>query len=679
MHLSRANFMAAVALVLSLQIDGLAQSDRVVITMGTPGTAMEQRNMLLIALSLVNEATTTADDVEVRSVRLQRAGPIRPRSFPVKVGRIPAKQRAIVQTAFSRGRLTKNQTYSLEVSGTYVLGEKRERFTARQLISLPPPPGSSRIQTAEAASHEVSGAPYPLQEIAIPEEVNRFGRPVPIGRSRGNLMPATPATAVEPAHLLPGSPERKSSRSGQGAMQGEPQEARIKAAAFPFLAPNDVVFVRDTLFGGTGGLPNDPSGASGGVVSNGSETVLASGNTYASFSKDGGSSFTQLDPTKIFPNFDGNGKMIDGGLCCDQVIHYSPKIDRFLWLMQFRSGANGQNRLRLAAASPQSLIASGGTAWTYWDMTSALFNLGGHLMDYPDLSIGNNFAYVSVDATNVDGLLVVRIPLTELRDGKTIHIGYTNPADGQSAYGVHLIQNPGDEIFWAGHPDTSTLRVYSLKEGSNNYSWRDIAINSYPLDYTSNSPDGTNWLASLFSGGPGGTRIFGLGLNDEVWFEWMGGRGGGFPQAHIQLVRLRHSDLSVIEQTQIWNAGFAFGYASFTTNVNGAVGVSLGYGGGNFYGSPAVGFMGDGTVYSVCGSTANAGRYGDYATIREAFPNGALFSAEGYCVTPPGIQFHPHYVVFGRSGDVNPPPIGRIERQGDSPGSQAANLPPPTQ
>jgi len=376
--------------------------------------------------------------------------------------------------------------------------------------------------------------------------------------------------------------------------------------------------------------------------------VLATGNTYASLSTDGGSTFRQLDPTTIFPNGD------DGGLCCDQVVHYSPSVNRFFWLMQFRSGSNGQNRLRLAAASPETLISSGGTAWTYWDLTSATFGLGNNSMDYPDLSAGTNFLYVSVDATS--GLLVARIPLAELRDAVTIHIDYTSPSDN-SAYGVHLVQNPGDEIFWAGHPTTSLLRVFSLKEGSNRYYWRDIKINSYPAGVPSSlSLDGTDWLASLFSGGPGGIRLW-SSAEDEIWFEWMGNRGGGFPHPHVQVVRLKHSDFSVIEQIQIWNANFAFGYASFTV-ANGRVGVSLAFGGGGggAYGTPAVGIMGDHVVYQPCTSTANAPRYGDYSTVRQAFPNGGLFSAEGYCVGA-GQTFDPHYVLFGRSADVNPPPI----------------------
>ncbi|MGA3846293.1 hypothetical protein ACI2UC_23655 [Ralstonia nicotianae] len=473
----------------------------------------------------------------------------------------------------------------------------------------------------------------------------------------------TPATKVEPGTTLTradykvSGPTPSISEHQTAPVSKIPNAGKLDVAfrgAMASTATNDLVFIVNTPFGATQGQPNDPSGASGGSFSRDLQVVLATGNTYGALSNDGGRTFKQLDPTTIFPSFDGSGKMIDGGLCCDQVVHYSPTVNRFFWLMQFRSGPNNQNRLRLAAASPEALVSSGGSAWTYWDLTSAIFNLGNNSMDYPDLSVGDNYLYLSVDADG-SGLLMARIPLTELRDGTTLNIGYSNPSDGSSAYGVHLIQNPGDEIFWAGHPTNNVLRVFSCKEGSNIYKWRDVKINAYPTgDFTSLSPDGSNWLGSLFSGGPGGVRLVEAG-RDEIWFEWMGARGGGFPHPHVQYVRINHSNFSVIEQGQIWNQNFAFGYASFTA-ANLVVGVSLAYGGGGQYGTPAVGIIGDQVVYQPCTSSANAFRYGDYTTIRQASPNGALFSATAYCVSS-GPTFDPRYVLFGRSADVNPPPI----------------------
>jgi hypothetical protein len=650
-----------VAFFFALTQNGFSQSSPVILSMDQPGLAIEDRNTLLIAFPMINKGTATAYNVKITAISLQSAKLIRPVAFPIELGTLVLRVRAVGEAAFLGSRLLPNQRYLLEVKGTYVVVGKTINFSVHRYISLPPAaPGSARIRNTQARPHSVSGAYYPHSDAAFPPEVNTPGPPIPTGTRRGNLRPTTTATTVEEGRLLAAV-----SRSDQDPIkQMETSSARmflnISMTPSHESAPQgtELVFLRNTSFGNdartpTNNTPDDPSGASGGTAPNGQRTVLATGNTYGSFSVDGGRTFRQLDPTTIFPNNS------DGGICCDQVVHYSQSINRFIWLMQFSRGSNGQNRLRIAAASPETLIASNGTAWTYWDLTCALLNLGNNSMDFPDLAVGDNFLYVSVDASN--GLLVARIPLAELRDSATIHIAFTNPANATSAYGHHLVQNPLDEIFWPGLEGDTKLRIFSWKESSNTYFWRDVDVDSYPKEYKSISPDGTDWLASLFYTGPTGTRVLNpfVGI-DEIWFAWGAGRGGGFPHPHIQLLHVRHSNFSVIQQTQIWNDKFAFGLPELTTAQNGVVAMSLAFGGGNFFGSPAVGLLGQGVVHSLCSSTANDTRFGDFSSVRQAFPTGALFQAEGYCVSP-GPTYDPHFVLFGRRGDVNPGPISSTD------------------
>ena len=606
------------------RIQPLSQESAVEISSKQPGIGLEDPETLLIALPLINNGSGDASNVEITSIKLQFATLASPATLPQKLGNLPAKRSVIVESTFSSKRFIRYQSRVLEVSGNFVNDGRTLPFSIRRSIVLPPAaPGSSKARTAQAAPHTVSGARFQIAPArAIPAEVNELGPPVPTGRRRGNMTPSSEATTIGTARpFVPGD---------------DP--------------PGDFVFLKNTSFGSPAGIPNDPSVSNGGPGRGNTQTVLATGNTYGSFSVNGGDNFNGLNPSAIFPNTDAVGNLIDGGLCCDQIVHYSPAVNRYFWLMLFRAGSNGQNRLRIASASPQALISSGGTSWTFWDMTSSLFNLGNNVMDYPDLSVGDNYLYVSVDGNG--GLLVARIPLTELRDSTTIHIDYTSPADGVSAYGRHLVQNPGDGIFWAGQPSNSLMRFFSWKEGTNIYSWNDIAIASYPnSDYSSTSPDGSNWLSSMFYTGPGGTRISGT---NRIWFAWTGARGGGFPNPHIQLALIDFSNFSLVQQTQIWNSNIAFGFASLITNSNNTVGISLAFGGGSFFGTPAMGILGDLSVFAPCQSTSNAGRYGDYSTVRDAFPNPLLFSAAGYCVSP-NSQFDPHYVLFGRAGDVNPP------------------------
>ena len=89
----------------------------------------------------------------------------------------------------------------------------------------------------------------------------------------------------------------------------------------------------------------EPSGG----TSNG--VIFVSANKRAAYSTNGGSSFTSLDPTTIFPN-----DVV--GFCCDQIVHYAPSIDRFICSLQGKSTGG----YRLAEARPADIISSGGKA-----------------------------------------------------------------------------------------------------------------------------------------------------------------------------------------------------------------------------------------------------------------------------------------------------------------------------
>src|SRR5207248_3286580 len=141
-------------------------------------------------------------------------------------------------------------------------------------------------------------------------------------------------------------------------------------ATFPQRAPIGdppaISFLINNDWGISQSSTAEPSGASGGGV------VFVTSNWFAAYSIDGGNSFKQLDPTTIFPND-------TVGFCCDQIVQYVPRIDRFIWLLQ----GNGN---RIASASPADIVASKGTAWTYWNLTPDIFGQTGASFDYPDLS-----------------------------------------------------------------------------------------------------------------------------------------------------------------------------------------------------------------------------------------------------------------------------------------------------
>ncbi len=488
------------------------------------------------------------------------------------------------------------------------------------------------VKSSTVEAHEVRGARYP--PVTPQDDDKNMDTPyaVPDGPKRGNLTPDFQKIDLKEIEL---------------DSLGDPVNP-------PGAAVDFYQFNNEGTGNGVNMTPDVNAAANGSVV-------LYSYNSRVMLSLDSGATFNTIDPTTIFPSgpvTDGAGTTISNGFCCDQIIQYVPSIDRFIWFMQFcGTGANcllGTNIIRIAAASTADVINSNATAWTYWDITSTQVGATTGALDYPDVSVGDNSIYISSDAVGT-GLIIMRLPLKEISTGSGFTFWFTQASDGANAYGGHVSQNTGDEVFWAGHVSNSKMRLFSWKESETQYSWRDRDVNSWTQSYASNTPTGVNWLGFGFPG----NAVLGLTRKGgEVWYAWNAGAGGGFSNAQIQVVKVRISDYKVLEQMQIWNDDYAFAYPCFATNSDGEVGISLGWGGDTTEAHHAAGFMGDFVVYYPRLSTSSVNRYGDYLSIRRYHPNGRMFDAAGYTTQnnppPAGGQFQDvHYILFGRPGSQN--------------------------
>lgn len=586
-----------------------------VLVAGGPGVSLLNPTTLLSALPIMNTGTAAAQNVRLTAITLTGGTLTSPASLPFSLGTIPAGGSAVLNADFS-GAFTPLGSYALVVEGTYAVGAATYCFALDSTLVIPPAaPGSAVLNSATVGARQVTGAPFPPQPPSFDEDVTNGSRwTVPI------------------APFVPGTP----TASG------------TTATPAPFGDPPAIVFDANNGVGITNGSTiAEPSGATGGGV------VFVTSNWFAAYSTDGGGIFTQLNPTTIFP--------ADAvGFCCDQIVQYVPSIDRFIWLLQ----GNGN---RLAVARPADIINSGGTAWTYWNLTPQVFGQpSGTGFDYPDLSVGNNSLYMSWDvgwpacpAGCSSGRQVVRTSLAGLQAGGTITVEFTNPSLSTMTWGSHLMQDTLDEIFWAGHNNNRNMRVFSLAEGSNTYFWRDVGISSWATGgISSTTPDGQDWLNKL-NNFPGTAVIGSTRVSNQLWFAWSAGTDGNFQQPHVEMVTLdRSNNFHVIQQVQIWNNSYAFAYPALATNsCTGEVGLSLEYGGNGNYENHVVGFWGDFVVYITTGTNVGTTRYGDYVTIRQEPPTtddpGNLFNAFGYglnTVPPPGAgtQTDIHYVLFGR-------------------------------
>jgi hypothetical protein len=587
---------------------------------GSASGSLNSPTELSAALNLLNTGEADAGNVQAIVITVS-GGTVSTPNLPATIGNIAKDGNAVLGAAFT-GSFQADTSYTIHVEGTFDENGHNFKFATDATLQTPPGPGSVAALSSSSPANLANGAHFPYQPPNFPKEVNEggLGWTVPTGPNRPLMNPPSASSGVQPAP------------------KGDP--------------PGFDMEVDNSLGLSGGNTINEPSGAvsPGGIV-------FETANSYAAWSKDG-VHFTQLQPTTIFPN------NADGGFCCDQIVVYAPSVDRFIWVMQYWQGSNGQNRYRIAAASPATVQSSNGTSWTYWDITSAQIGAGTGWVDYPDLSLGNNNVYLSADVVKKGGgRYVVRIPLSQIQAGGTINFNYTDYTKGSSAYGGHLAQNAQDEEFWAGQNSNSQIRVFQWPESSGNYSWTDVNIGSWPQPAGSSSscssttPDGQDWLNKLLTSFPGNavlgaTRL--IGANDrnkqnELLLAWTACAGSNFPQPQVQWVALDvNNNFNLLSQQQIWNPNYAFAYPAFGVNANNDIGMSLEWGGGGNYENHVVGFWGDYVVYATTNSTVGTGRFGDYVTLRPYPPDNKRFSAYGYGITGSGADTH--YVVFSRPG-----------------------------
>lgn len=492
-----------------------------------------------------------------------------------------------------------------------------------------------KLKTATSKPRNTKGAPYPAAKpsdrIPNPEPKPEY---VPTGPKRGEMKPTSPSIKIKQITGRDG-------KTPQGATDSSDLVSYLKTSYEPdsdgdALVPQPrPLFFRGyrelTNFTNTSGCcPEISAGENG-------QTVMMTANTWMALSEDGGATFTQIDPTTIFPQS-------DGGFCCDQVIVYVPQIDMFVWLLQYWSGATGKNRIRLAAQTTSQVRSSNGTAWTYWDFVSDTFDTRSSL-DYNDVGFGRTNLWWTTQ--NGTGRVVVRVPLAEIAAKSTINFQFTGGTDARWS---HLTQNATNRVFWAGHINNSQMRVFDMRDGDGFYSWRTVNINSWPNnDNSTRCPDGTDWMLPFESWKH---YVFGNALQrGNVWFSWLASSGGGFPQPHVQMVRVNPTTWTLQEQVQIWNPTIAFQDAYLSTNNQGELGMEVAFGSGGFYPSSAVGVWGDFVVYYPRLSTRCITRWGDYNHSRRATANGAEWIAGGYTNetnSTGGSIVIPHYIRFGR-------------------------------
>lgn len=386
------------------------------------------------------------------------------------------------------------------------------------------------------------------------------------------------------------------------------------------------------------------------------DVAFYTGNWYAAMSEDAGKTFQFLDPATAFQQFDPP----NSHFCCDQVVNYIPSIDTFVWLLQY--GPDQDNLQRLAFATSAD-IAQGN--WHLFDITTALLGVQGAFLDFPDLAVGANSLYVTTNIffpDNEAGSAVVRIPIGQISTGQITADRFVS----KEFQSFRVAQNCGTTAYFAAHQDTSTLAVFSWDETQSAPSQSSVGVARWlgGNGYLSTTPDGRRWLDRA------DPRITGAALaNGELWFAWSVDRGSNQrPYPFVQIARIKSQDLTLIENVNVFDVQSAICYGALGTNADNEVGISYMIGGGARYPSHAVGILtntrkdviaSEGSRGPLPDPQTGKGEWGDYLTIRPAFPERKNFVATGYTMQGRGDGSNrdatPRFVVFSRAAS---PPVG---------------------
>ena len=655
------------------------------LTISTPGIYSEDRNLYL-ALPITNVGTAPVLRVQIESIA-GSPGPVSlltPATLPADLGDIEPGGRRVLDASFALPKvLTLLRPLSLvTLTGSYSIGSQTRRFTLKKVLNIPPAAGVAVASRVSVDPDVPQNSPFPAQPPPGPGEFeHEQGNvpPVPLGPFRKGA--AVPDTNVR----IPGISDLRGTSDS-------PIATYFHNATFkePEPEPSDDIMVnRDAPFGTDPGNPPDVSGASGSGV------VFATANRFGAVSTNDGLTFTTVNPSTIWSNVfsptkDAAGKLIDGGLCCDQIVRYLPTIDRFAWFQLFNTVTTPKggliNKVRIAVAKPDDIRTkgvSGPGVWTSWSMTSATFELGENWMDFPDMAVGKNFLYFSINKVNTGGF-VARIPLADLKAGKSLNVDYTAP--GVCA---KMTRNASTEVFW-GILSGSSIIVYSWREDSDKYSSRTVPLASWSKDFKSYvpapDPTGKRWIygAVGFDNVQGAARRYAVNpyggyLFNELWFAWSAGRDASHPYPYIEIVRIDASTFNLIQQYGIKNSNYAFVYPDLAANelrggelVGSDVGITYLWGGNSYYGNPGVGLFKLGAtpgqlvtldnieLRSVGTSNAShaSGRSGDYFTVNPHSPQKGVsppgvFSAFVYRVVKDstvkgGVRWDTRAVRFGR-------------------------------
>jgi hypothetical protein len=379
--------------------------------------------------------------------------------------------------------------------------------------------------------------------------------------------------------------------------------------------------------------------------------IFQTGNWYATFSANGGSNWSYLNPFTLFGS----------GFCCDQVTQYDPATGHQFWLLQF------SNHLVIANAPSTAL----GGRWCYWNITPGWIGQPSTTaLDYNDMTITNSNVNIATNffpSTGGSGSAILRLPKSAMSSCTGFSYRYVTRTDNLT---FKLVPGSTTTLYWGsnwGQTNGSSFRVFAWPESSTSYTWYNRTVASYSF-FTRNSgqkcgsTDGVvkNWCQYADS------RVLGAYLAAGVLgFSFNAKQDSSHPFPYTRIVWFNASNISYIGAGDVWGSWGAIQYLSLAPNASGLVGSEFAWGGGtggtHYYPGAAVEVSTASAIntspdYYLWGSgntcTYNGlYRWGDYLTVRTYKANTSEWIGAGYAMTggncgSAGAYAQPHNILF---------------------------------
>ena len=332
--------------------------------------------------------------------------------------------------------------------------------------------------------------------------------------------------------------------------------------------------------------------------------------------------------------------------------------DLMIWYLQHIRDSS-QNTGRIAVAQGADITNQ---QWSFYDFTPQ--SVGGwsnEWFDFPDLALSDNFLYLTTNAFATTGgggftrAVILRVPLDQLAGYQALSFDYF---DTTQDFSLRPTAGATDTMYFGSHVTTSMVRIHEWPENANILTAHDVAVQLWSnASRVAVGPDGRPWL------GRSDPRITAAwAANGSIGFGWSAAQDASFDFPHVRFAVIDTGGWTVTTEPHLWNTGFAYAYPAAAPNADGAIGISVAFGGGStFHPGVPVGTFDEATetwqlsaaVDGTHGPTAN--KWGDYLTVRPDPANPQGWYATGFTLQggPTGASIEPALLQFQPSGGVS--------------------------